>query len=142
MTSADNNLIALVETIGNNSSGTLFRYVHSITRWVNLHPILFYSGVYGTIAAPTVKRDVGVTAAGSFTLPTVPTIPAGMLRADSQIEINSQHVRTGATGAGAYVLSMYLGTNGSEASDSDIDAVTWSNTTAHFIHMNPIITFP
>jgi len=139
MTSADDNLIALVETIGNNSNGTLFRYKHSITRWVNLHPFeLFYENYAASdngIAIPT-----GVTAATLFAPAATPTIPAGLLRASSKIEINAQIARYSGVNANCTCI-MYLGTAGS-AADSDVSAVVIALTgSTHAIGMNPIINF-
>ena len=136
--SAYNDLIVLVTGIGPN--GALFRYNHSITMWVNLHPFMLYDVVFGAKGAGTLQVSSNGASARTFAPATTPTIPAGMLRAGSTLEIEAQVGRVSGV-AGASSIIIYLGTSATSTANSAIAGATLAATAAHVSNLNPMLSF-
>lgn len=136
-TAANDNLLVFVTGIGPN--GSLWRYVHASTRWVNVgSPILYYSGVFGTIASPTCTIGAGVTAATLFNTGSTISFPANMLRAGSRIRIMTELARTSGVTHAAATAVIYLGT-ANNATDPSMAGGTLTDNDGYTLNMNPKI---
>lgn len=105
--------------------------VNPVIAGVNANSIVPIIQQNGSVATPlaTISSSTGAT----FTLPVVPTIPAGTLSAHTRLRAAFTVQRTGANGTAN--LDCYLGTLGT-VSDSRIIRVTYAATTLQVIDLD------
>lgn len=136
---ANDNLIVLVTGLGEN--GSLWRYNHSLGRWVITTPFMLYDKTFGAKGAGTNQVSSDGVNEKKFTLASTPAIPAGMLRAGSSLEVICEVGRV--SGIVASVVSkVWLGTSATFTSNSAITVSTIAATAAHVSCMMPQLQFP
>jgi hypothetical protein len=135
-TAANDNLTVYCKEQGVNGSYWIYR--HSLGYWVNPNPVLMYSGVFGTIAAPTVSVGAGITAGTKFNVGTAPTFPAAMLSANARFSVRAGINRNNANAT--CVCKIYFGTAGT-SSDSPINAITMAATDLSTLQPSPNVLF-
>lgn len=137
-TAENDNLLVFVTGLG--ESGSLWRYNHSITRWVLPNPIMLYDKVFGAKGAGTLQVTSDGTNAKNFAVATIPTIPANMLRSGSTIEILAQVGRVSGVNAAPTII-IWLGTSATFNSNSAVSPSTLTATATHVANLNPMLSF-
>lgn len=137
-TAENDNLLVFVTGLG--ESGSLWRYNHSITRWVLPSPMMLYDKVFGIKGAGTLQVTSDGSNVKTFAPASIPTIPANMLRAGSTMEIEAQVGRVSGLN-GATTVIIYVGKSATSTSNSGISSSTLANTASHVCNLNPLISF-
>lgn len=104
-----------------------------------ISPVLLFSEIYGTVAAPALT----LSAAGSYTLPNVPTFPAnlfyGVASGGSALQVISRNIRTGTAGTLSHTL--YLGTAGNNTDSAIVSAAAATTAANGHLTNAPNVTF-
>jgi hypothetical protein len=90
----------------------------------------------GSVASPLVTLT-GTTGT-AFTLPVVPTLPAGICQANTRLRLSATVQRTGANGTAN--LDVYLGTAGT-TSDSRVERIAYAATTLQIVNLDVTVVF-
>lgn len=106
--------------------GTMFIWTGS--RWRRLYPFTLVE-MAGSVASPVATLGTGITA-GTFTLPSVPTVPAGLLEAGNAVMFDYMVTQSAAFTTD---INLFFGTAGTTG-DSQVGSRTLTaaaNRTAH-----------
>jgi len=137
-TAANDNLLVFVTGLG--ESGSLWRYNHSITRWVLPSPMMLYDKVFGIKGAGTLQVTSDGSNVKTFALASIPTIPANMLRAGSTLEIEAQVGRVSGLNDVTTAI-IYMGKSPTSTANSAVASSSVAKTASHVANLNPLISF-
>lgn len=137
-TAANDNLLVFVTGLG--ESGSLWRYNHSITRWVLPSPMMLYDKVFGIKGAGTLKVTSDGSNVKTFAPASIPTIPANMLRAGSTLEIEAQVGRVSGLNDVTAAL-IYMGTSTTSTDNYTVASSSMAKAASHVANLNPLISF-
>lgn len=119
------------------SMGAVFRYKHSIGRWIANCQVI-YSAVFGPDSAPTCTIGAGTPSAPTLFPTGTINIPQYLLDSGSILKVTAQFRRHGANAS--IIPNIYFGTNNSAATDPSCWSATFSATDAHTLDAEFTIT--
>jgi len=137
-TAANDNLLVFVTGFG--ESGSLWRYNHSITRWVLPSPIMLYDKVFGIKGAGTLQVTSDGSNVKTFVPASIPTIPANMLRAGSTLEIEAQVGRVSGLNDATAAL-IYMGKSTTSTANPAVASSGLTKAASHVANLNPLLSF-